>query len=114
MRQGVDLSKAGMTTEKAKLQVIFVLGGPGSGKGTQVTCRSSAHARTPSQCNVCLCPGQTRLFCSSPLTEHSSACQDEGCMMDVSAVRSQGRAVSRRAFDALCQHLTEVLWLCSA
>ena len=34
--QGVDLSKAGMTAEKAKLQVIFVLGGPGSGKGTQV------------------------------------------------------------------------------
>lgn len=32
---GVDLSKAGMTAEKAKLQVIFVLGGPGSGKGTQ-------------------------------------------------------------------------------
>ncbi|CAK0785639.1 hypothetical protein CVIRNUC_008850 [Coccomyxa viridis] len=32
---GIDLSKAGMTAEKAKLQVIFVLGGPGSGKGTQ-------------------------------------------------------------------------------
>ena len=34
--QGIDLSKAGMEAEKAKLQVIFVLGGPGSGKGTQV------------------------------------------------------------------------------
>ncbi|CAL5228089.1 g11159 [Coccomyxa viridis] len=32
---GVDLSNAGMTAGKAKLQVIFVLGGPGSGKGTQ-------------------------------------------------------------------------------
>ncbi len=26
-----------MTAGKAKLQVIFVLGGPGSGKGTQVS-----------------------------------------------------------------------------
>lgn len=38
--QGIDLSKAGMTAEKAKLQVIFVLGGPGSGKGTQVRLRA--------------------------------------------------------------------------
>ncbi len=35
--QGIDLSNAGMSAEKAKLQVIFVLGGPGSGKGTQVS-----------------------------------------------------------------------------
>ena len=35
--QGIDMSKAGMAAEKAKLQVIFVLGGPGSGKGTQVS-----------------------------------------------------------------------------
>ena len=43
-----------------------------------------------------------------------SICQDEACMMNVSAVRSLGRAVSRRVFHALCQHLKEVLWLCSA
>ncbi|BDA44677.1 UMP-CMP kinase 3 [Coccomyxa sp. Obi] len=32
---GIDLANAGMHAQKAKPQVIFVLGGPGSGKGTQ-------------------------------------------------------------------------------
>ena len=41
--QGIDLSNAGMTAEKAKLQVIFVLGGPGSGKGTQVSPNIALH-----------------------------------------------------------------------
>jgi hypothetical protein len=34
--QGVDLANGGMRVTKSSLQVIFVLGGPGSGKGTQV------------------------------------------------------------------------------
>lgn len=33
---GINLATAGMQAQKAKPQVIFVLGGPGSGKGTQV------------------------------------------------------------------------------
>lgn len=39
--QGIDLTNAGMKVEKSQLQVIFVLGGPGSGKGTQVTNQSN-------------------------------------------------------------------------
>lgn len=37
MQGGIDLANAGMQAVKAKPQVIFVLGGPGSGKGTQVS-----------------------------------------------------------------------------
>ena len=51
MLQGTDLSKAGMAAEKAKLQVIFVLGGPGSGKGTQVRPRGCSQiVRTCCEC----------------------------------------------------------------
>ncbi len=36
LQGGIDLANAGMHAQKAGPQVIFVLGGPGSGKGTQV------------------------------------------------------------------------------
>lgn len=46
MQGGIDLANAGMHAQKAKPQVIFVLGGPGSGKGTQVCCSPEVFINT--------------------------------------------------------------------
>ena len=42
--QPIDLSHAGMAVPRAQRTVVFVLGGPGSGKGTQVMLMKLKHA----------------------------------------------------------------------
>ena len=50
--QDIDLTKAGMTVQPSQRTIVFVLGGPGSGKGTQV-CTQVSIIRHLCQSRMC-------------------------------------------------------------